>query len=940
MIRKTVCWIMSMIILLDMLLTANFVVNAEEISKVGYIEVILDGNSATRKLKALKNEDVIYITLEDIALITGYDLEVNDFIRYSKAGGNDKITAVDIEFDGSVSTMGKNYKLQCLKDKDEFYLPLLQMLYLLHAQWWISNERLVVKSLPKTFIDFLGENYDDIIKNQVNQTDLLINGESKWGHTIRTSLAAVFNDFDPKIFVLWWPGEDFFPILNKEWEEALLQIAVNDIDFLDMNGQAILSAIEESGLAQYKADWDNIKNIIDLPDNLVDGTEDIDKVIEWLSKESKSNKYLKSNKYFDFSYIDTAELKALSKEMQGFSDVLEITDIVLNALEISQRSKKWGEQYINHIKILTDFDDTGYNKLITDKVKTVASELIKEYQNSFEAASNEAALQSVSLFASKLFEESFWGKYYAVFNVGLFITKTTNENVKEDMDAADLAYMVDCLIKIEQIAMTETIRSYKKLQDINYDGEYFVNDLERLRNCIMLSLKSNLRNRSFIYYLNAKENNNWENSAYAQTIRQQIINDYTMICMLMETEGSDQLLFLDDFDNMYSDEYGRIRQKISVDIFYEGEIPMAAETIYSDILDMFYYKISNDWNGYEEVSYLFYWVNTDVKNLSDAGYAFIDLNNDGVLELLVTSVGAATEGMIYDLYTYKNGRIIHLATCGERYRYYLCADNTIYYEESGGAMLNSYKKYIVDANKDSLRLEEMVLYDGYEDEKNPWYYGKEDCYDEIDGYNKECMKHITEADAWDIISGYQITDFQINFFDSYLPQGDMPIEYTLKNYFKLAAGSENIVYFICDDFNGNGTLEGFGITGDDEYGYSLENVKIYVIENSGLVSCIDKIECLYGYGSDYFNMEGIIDYIIINADNAKFLVLGGMDGQETWLYGIKDDKAYQPEISGQYASFVKVENGLYCGEPHEGGEGYYQYYYEYDSNSGEFILSE
>lgn len=42
-------------------------------------------------------------------------------------------------------------------------------------------------------------------------------------------------------------------------------------------------------------------------------------------------------------------------------------------------------------------------------------------------------------------------------------------------------------------------------------------------------------------------------------------------------------------------------------------------------------------------------------------------------------------------------------------------------------------------------------------------------------------------------------------------------------------------------------------------------------------------------------------------------------------------------ISGQHASFYRKEDGLYCAEPHEGGAGYYKYYYEYDSDTGDFI---
>ena len=76
--------------------------------------------------------------------------------------------------------------------------------------------------------------------------------------------------------------------------------------------------------------------------------------------------------------------------------------------------------------------------MMANNVKTVANGLIKEYQDPIQAAADEAALQSTSLFLSKIFDESVFGKYFAVFSAGISIAKT-NENVKNDMDAVDLA---------------------------------------------------------------------------------------------------------------------------------------------------------------------------------------------------------------------------------------------------------------------------------------------------------------------------------------------------------------------------------------------------------------------------------------------------------------------------------------------------------------------
>lgn len=578
--RKIICYIMSLVILLSVL---PITVSAEEIPIIGYIEVFSDIDNTERKIKALNNEETIFVSAEDISLITGYDLEIDEFINYSKAGGLDNVTAVDIEFDGAVSAMGKNFEVHIVNYENGIYLPLLQMLYLLHCQWWISEDKLVVRSLPYTIIDFLGgENYEAMWENKVNQTDLLINGENKLEHAFRTSLAAVFNDFDPKIFVLWWPDEGASPFINEEYEEALLQIAIDDMDFLNTYDQkSMLSIFEEVGFSDVKSNWGNAKNIIDIPDNIAEGAYDIDKIVESLSKD----KALKSYFIYDFETFDPALLKAMSEKMETASDLMDITNIILDVAEVSQRSQNWGEQYINQIRILTNFDDRGYNKSVANRVKTVADGLIKEYQDPIQAASDEAALQSTSLLLSKIFDKSVYGIYFAVFNGGLAIAKTY-DNVRNDMDAADLAYMVDCLVKVEQIAMKEMSRSYSKLLDVNITGNFTQSDLERLRNCTMLSLRTNLRNRAFLYYLNLRLNDdhNWENSINAKNIQQQIIEDYAKICLLMETEKYDNLLFINDFKDMYSDEYGLIREQFTFDIFHEGEIVDETED-YSDNID-------------------------------------------------------------------------------------------------------------------------------------------------------------------------------------------------------------------------------------------------------------------------------------------------------------------------------------------------------------------
>lgn len=360
------------------------------------------------------------------------------------------------------------------------------------------------------------------------------------------------------------------------------------------------------------------------------------------------------------------------------------------------------------------------------------------------------------------------------------------------------------------------------------------------------------------------------------------------------------------------------------------------EEAYAEILDMFYYKILEGWDGTEDVSYMFYWGYTSVNGLSDAGYALLDLDGNGVPELLVSTVVDAEYGTIYDLYTYADGEVIHAATGGERFSYSLCEDGTIYYWQSSGAGNSTQIDYSIDADTGLLCPEEVVIYDWDGHRDSPWFYGKGDCYSETDGPDFGKMSGITEEEAGNICDRFQTKAIKLTLFDGYTPQGDMPVESRLNQGFRLETGSETPLFFSCDDFDGDGIKEAFGATGTDD-GFDLRDVKLYYVSPDGAVSCIDTFPVIYGFGGIYPAMSW---NPVMDAGGAKFLKIGGSSGQETWLYGVKGGEAYQPEVSGQHADFRKAEDGRFAAQPHEGGEGYYLIFYEYDPASGEFIINE
>lgn len=129
----------------------------------------------------------------------------------------------------------------------------------------------------------------------------------------------------------------------------------------------------------------------------------------------------------------------------------------------------------------------------------------------------------------------------------------------------------------------------------------------------------------------------------------------------------------------------------------------SSEYNYKEILNMFSSNISNSWYENNNINYGYGIENIGINSVSymwqqyygnlsssEVGYSFIDLNNDGVDELLISPVeqfndSRSKERCILDLYTIIDGEVVHLASSGERSRYFIGNDYTICHHGSGGA---------------------------------------------------------------------------------------------------------------------------------------------------------------------------------------------------------------------------------------------------------------
>lgn len=143
---------------------------------------------------------------------------------------------------------------------------------------------------------------------------------------------------------------------------------------------------------------------------------------------------------------------------------------------------------------------------------------------------------------------------------------------------------------------------------------------------------------------------------------------------------------------------------------------------YDEIIRQYYTGMISNWSM-EEFSEknLCYLAGSEMGGADNLGYHLADIDGDGIEELMIGATGEnAYTGMFYDLYTIVNDQRALVVSSGERDRYYLCVDDTVANEGSGGASNSVYNYYNLVSGQ--LELKEGVFLDAYSHPENPWFY--------------------------------------------------------------------------------------------------------------------------------------------------------------------------------------------------------------------------
>lgn len=145
-------------------------------------------------------------------------------------------------------------------------------------------------------------------------------------------------------------------------------------------------------------------------------------------------------------------------------------------------------------------------------------------------------------------------------------------------------------------------------------------------------------------------------------------------------------------------------------------------------------------------------------DFADFGYGMMDIDGNGIDELIIGENGSgAWDRVIYNIYTIVDGQMVRVICGWDRNRYYLCDNGLIANEGSNGASSSMYTFYSYSGAE--LELQEAVIYDGYKDAENPWFYSTES-----EDVNQ--ASNITGDEAGEIIGSYNYEKIDFTSFIS------------------------------------------------------------------------------------------------------------------------------------------------------------------------------
>lgn len=739
-----------------------------------------DNLGTTENLDAMVDDGHLYVNAKQLGERLGYQVKAGDeyVAVFNKEFSNTVPYGITTFYYDSTKVRHMLFNkmvdyeapFKTVKNADGEWIPFEFSLLLLNSSDVVLDKKIHVDMPEKNIVDI----YMDVLKNNERylfdwEADAGATPGSMFAMGTAANMVQIFNG------VLDWDGASWCQLINSfsmdsssydaKYSESFAKMFCT---YSDEELSQDVDAMKEKLKPFDGGEWisDSMKDIDDLYDDKIGdlsrATADLKKKVVAENKASMIA--------FNKSY---QELDELCSKTDTFNHLTNVLDDFYSIVEIAGYASEFQNQDKFAVKSLDTFiKNSNYGCVMSKAMK----DGLRDYKNTLETdivsysaynylMNNMGDMLKDAIDISTVLLDTESKIYLLIWD----ISKGTVPWVKNGLSNTD------CFLQsmYAGIVQSDTFKSYIDKRDAVFKDANNItskNLYEVTQYCYAYLKSCYITRDAAVGALTEKTKE--DNPTYEST--QKTVNQEIAKC-LVKLKDADKTNkygcygFLPENNKQYLSEYddGELLKCVvsSVD----------GEKLYKDVLDMYYYKIKNqNWTENDNVSILLSGNYSDYKSLSSVGYALLDIDGNGIPELLIGDNDSQSDGVIIDLYTYVDDKVVYLDTTYERFGINLSKNRKIYRYGSGGAYNNFEEECKIDEKNKVLVPIESIVFDGYYNPNSPWYYATGNYYTDSYDYDLDKMKNISEEEAMNKRKEFEnnIIGYSITLFSDYIPQSD------------------------------------------------------------------------------------------------------------------------------------------------------------------------